>query len=110
LWLAYGLAIGFTSIAVGIGIAALLSKGSAYSNNFSTVVRIKKTMSEEIRENQGEGSEPLPKRLARARVLLGDHGEQLVEEMSVSSSVTLVDQSESTAYSSLLRANSRRTL
>ena len=110
LWLAYGLAIGFTSVAVGIGTAALLYNGSAYSNNFSTVVRIKKSVSEEIQENEGDGSEPLPKRLARARVVLGDHEEQLAEKSSKTSSMTLLDQPESTASSSLLRTSSRRTV
>ncbi|KAH0396899.1 hypothetical protein KCU89_g8835, partial [Aureobasidium melanogenum] len=110
LWIAYGIATGSTLIAVAIGTAALLSNGSACSNNFSTVLRIKKTMSEEILEKEGDGSEPLPKRLARARVQLGDSREQLAEKASVSSSVTLIDQPEATAYSSLLRTNTRRIL
>jgi ribosome-binding protein aMBF1 (putative translation factor) len=110
LWIAYGIATGSTLIAVAIGTAALLSNGSAYSNNFSTVLRIKKTMSEEILEKEGDGSEPLPKRLARARVQLGKSREQLAEKASVSSSVILIDQPEATAYSSLLRTNTRRIL
>lgn len=112
LWIAYGIAIGFTLIAVAIGTLALLSNGSAYSNNFSTVLRVKKTMGEEILENEGDGSEPLPKRLAKARVLLGDHSavhsEQPAEKTSVSATVTFIDQPETTAYSSLLRTNARR--
>ncbi|KAH0366783.1 hypothetical protein KCU65_g5160, partial [Aureobasidium melanogenum] len=113
LWIAYGVAIGFTLIAVVIGILALLSNGSAYNNNFSTVLRIKKTTGEEILEHEADGSEPLPKRLAKARVLLGDHSDhhsaQPSEKTSVSATVTFIDQPETTAYSSLLRNNARRT-
>jgi hypothetical protein len=70
LWIAYGTAIFFTLIAMLIGLLSMLKNNVAYANNFSIVLRVAKTatMNVEILEGEGDGRQPLPARLANARV------------------------------------------
>ncbi|OQN98196.1 hypothetical protein B0A48_15472 [Cryoendolithus antarcticus] len=70
LWIAYGLAIVFATLSVLGGAIALLLNGASYSTTFSTIVRVGRTvqLSEEVSAADGEGFEPLPKHLAKAKV------------------------------------------
>lgn len=69
LWTAYGLAIGVTTLASMLGLVSMVIAGGAYENSFSTILRFSRNahISEEVKDGSTKG--PLPKRLARARVL-----------------------------------------
>ena len=69
LWISYGLAVLFTTLAVVAGVVALILNGVSYSDNFSTIVRVSRTadMSVEVMDDDGDGREPLPKYLKEAR-------------------------------------------
>lgn len=70
LWLAYGIAIFFTAIAVAQGFFVIFSSGASYSNNFSTIMR--STWSAELNVNfrqvENDFRDPLPEFLAKATV------------------------------------------
>lgn len=70
LWISYGLAVGATALAVAGGIAALISNGASYSNKFSTILRVSRTvrLGAEVSEPDGDGRDPLPKYLKLARI------------------------------------------
>lgn len=118
LWTAYGLAIGFTTLSVTIGMVALSLNNAAYTNDFSTVLRVSRStdLVEEIYDNEWDGSRPLPKHLAKARALIRRSEEKqsprldMGKSSSVFSSITFLDEPQATASSSLLRADSRRTV
>jgi hypothetical protein len=67
LWIAYGSALFFTLMAMLIGLLSMLKNNVAYANNFSTVLRVAKiaTMDVEVLDEEGDGRQPLPARLAR---------------------------------------------
>ena len=73
LWIAYGLSMLFTALAVLIGMVAMLSNGESYSNSFSSIVRVARTadLSAEVRGKDGSGSDPLPPYLKEARLDVG---------------------------------------
>ena len=73
LWISYGLAIAFTILAVGVGFVAIVLNGASYKNNFSTILRVSRTavLSKEVKESDGDGTEPLPRHLANSRVVIG---------------------------------------
>lgn len=72
LYLAYGLAFGFSTICTLIGLFAILSNGATYSNKFSTYIR--STRDEELAKalsmhaGSDDGSNPLPGHIARTRI------------------------------------------
>ena len=72
LWLAYGIAILLTAVAVAQGLLAIFSSGASYSNNFSTVMR--STWSAKLIVDASEVGDdcrdPLPDYLAKATLLL----------------------------------------
>ena len=70
LWLAYGVAIFFTVIAVCIGLAAMLVNGSSYSNSFSTIVRAARgaEITVTIQEDDLDGKDVLPQYLKEAEI------------------------------------------
>ncbi|KAF7189365.1 hypothetical protein HII31_09343, partial [Pseudocercospora fuligena] len=77
LWLAYGLAIFFTLIAVMVGLLAMLGSGMSYSYQFSTIVRAAAHMKvNEVvtAEKDGLGSDPLPAELKGVKVALDRDG------------------------------------
>ncbi|TIA32899.1 hypothetical protein D6C78_07919 [Aureobasidium pullulans] len=57
LWIAYGLAIAFTSIALFIGTTAMILNSASYNNNFSTVLRVSRSsrMSTEVQDRESDG-------------------------------------------------------
>lgn len=104
LWLAYGLAILATAFAVGIGIIALALSGAAFSSNFSTIFRISRTarISEEVTAAESDGRQPLPERLAKARVVFSSTRGKLLETTSSPGLKTDIEKSQHTAKTSLL--------
>lgn len=70
LWLAYGLAIGSSTLACLIGYIALVGNGAAFSNDFSTILRTTKhaELTVELKDGDTAGHDPLPKYLANAKV------------------------------------------
>jgi hypothetical protein len=46
--------------------------GASYTNDFSTILRVSRTaaLSEELAQGDGDGTEPLPERLAKSRLLV----------------------------------------
>jgi hypothetical protein len=77
LWIAYGLAIFFTGLAVVMGSTAMWFNGVAYDTNFSTVLRTSRiyTIAEHDKDAKGsgyvgdDGSRPLPKPLVDAIII-----------------------------------------
>jgi hypothetical protein len=72
LWLAYGIAIAFTFLAVCAGTIALLLNGASFTNDFSTIVRVGRvaTLSEEVTESDGDGTGSLPEHLKNSKLLM----------------------------------------
>lgn len=72
LWLAYGIALLCTSIAVGIGSISILSEKASYSNKFSAVYRASQAATINVDSEDGDlnAADALPKYLAEARVRL----------------------------------------
>ena len=70
LWLSYGIGIFLATIAVAIGISALIANGASYSFSFSTVLRVLQNaeLSEEVKEEDWGGYDPLPSYLAKAKI------------------------------------------
>jgi len=79
LWIAYGLAILFTAIAVIIGLLAMVLNGVAYSNHFSTVLRTTRfaNIDPKVLPDDGDGKDPMPNRLARAVVSFSTDGREM---------------------------------
>lgn len=71
LWIAYGIAIMFTTLAVGMVLTALVRNAASYDSSFSTVVRIARggELSEYMDEYDGHGQQPLPQHLRSARLV-----------------------------------------
>ncbi|CZT20043.1 uncharacterized protein RCC_05900 [Ramularia collo-cygni] len=72
LWLAYGIAIGVTTLNVLVGLWAIVQTGASFTANFSTIVRVAKNavIEADMRETRLPGRDPLPKRLAKAEIQL----------------------------------------
>jgi hypothetical protein len=72
LWLSYGIAIGVTALTSAIGLWAIYANGVSYSQDFSTVFRIGRgaLMSAEVKEEDMDGKDALPKYLEEAQVWL----------------------------------------
>lgn len=70
LWLAYGLAIIFATVAASIGLTTLMANGASFGSNFSAVFLVGRgaTMSVEPRSDDMSGRDPLPSRLSKAKV------------------------------------------
>ncbi|KAK5740520.1 hypothetical protein LTR17_004557 [Elasticomyces elasticus] len=73
LWIAYGLSILFTALAVLAGTIALIQNGASYSNYFSTVLRVSRTteLDVQVAGRDGPGHDPLPAYLQHARLDIG---------------------------------------
>ncbi|KAF2162721.1 hypothetical protein M409DRAFT_26958 [Zasmidium cellare ATCC 36951] len=70
LWLAYGIAIGFTLLGLCTGLVAMLFNGASFSREFSAVLRAARfaDVGVEIRAADGDGKDPLPKYMEDAEV------------------------------------------
>ena len=62
LWLAYGLAIGFTALIAIFGMAAIVANHAPFSNKFSTILRLSRgaQISSEIKQTDLSAQDPLP--------------------------------------------------
>ncbi|KAK5722309.1 hypothetical protein LTR15_005538 [Elasticomyces elasticus] len=85
LWVAYGSAIFFATLAVIAGLVFLIISGASYDTTFSTIVRVAKAaeLTVELKDDEGAGYQPLPDRLAKARLAVGSSSlqPQAEEEM-----------------------------
>lgn len=74
LWLAYGITIFFAGVVSMIGLWALLDTGVSYSSDFSSVFRIGRGASIDVKADQEDmnGKDPLPKYLASAHIWFGE--------------------------------------
>jgi hypothetical protein len=72
LWLAYGLAIVCTALAMGLGLFAISANDGTYTADFSTVLRAVQgaRLSADMTMTKGDARGPLPSRLARASISL----------------------------------------
>ncbi|KAF7185298.1 hypothetical protein HII31_13370 [Pseudocercospora fuligena] len=70
LWVAYGLAIFFASLIVAFGATFMVVQNASYNSDFSTIFRASRSaeINVEFLPEDARAQEPLPKRLARARV------------------------------------------
>ena len=75
LWIAYGLAIISSTLAVVAGLVFLVMSGASYDTTFSTIVRVAKAaeLSVDLKDNEGAGYQPLPKRLAKAKLAVDSY-------------------------------------
>jgi hypothetical protein len=68
LWLAYGIALASSVVAVAVGLYTMASNNASYSNEFSTIVRVARhAISDPKLDTEDNGSDPLIKSLAEAR-------------------------------------------
>lgn len=70
LWTAYGLALSFSLLCVIYGGLAILYTKASYSSNFSTIMRTTREAKLSVPLNEADtgGEDPLPKRIAEARI------------------------------------------
>lgn len=70
LWLAYGIAILLTVIAVVIGFSAIASNGASYSDNISTILRASRgaKIGIKLESHDIDWSDPVPWDLENATV------------------------------------------
>lgn len=76
LWLAYGLALGFTLLIVAIGCSSVAISGTSYSNRLSTIVRVTggDDVDVDIKPGDRAGEDPLPEYLGKAKLLCSTRG------------------------------------
>ncbi|KAI9667817.1 MAG: hypothetical protein M1821_000636 [Bathelium mastoideum] len=75
LWLAYGLAAGFSIIATIVGFVLLFINGESFSNCCSAIVRITRSsqIAEAMNAEDISGADPLSKHFAKTKLFM-DHG------------------------------------
>lgn len=68
--MAYGIAIGMTTVCLAVGFIAILINGASYSDNFSTIFRAARgaDLSKEVRSEDCDGKDPLPAYLEETKV------------------------------------------
>lgn len=108
LWVAYGLAIFFSALAVIVGLVAIALSGASYDNLFSTIVRVARTaeMTVEVEGTEGAGHQPLPKHLAKARMVMSSSTTRSAEVELMDGSATGVEKRAQTAESRSLLTTS----
>jgi len=74
LWLAYGIAILVSALAVIVGMTVIWLHGASHSNNFSAIFRTARgaQLSVKIENEDLNGQDPLPKYLEEATVATRD--------------------------------------
>lgn len=73
LWLAYGIGLLATAVILILGFIAIAANGGPYSTRFSTYLRttLWSRIEEVLSEGSDTGADPLPRDVAREKVLLG---------------------------------------
>jgi hypothetical protein len=74
LWIAYGIAILITAIAVAMALMTIIDGNASYSRDFSTIMRMTSgaKLSATITEEDAAGHDPLSNRLATAMISFHD--------------------------------------
>jgi hypothetical protein len=87
LWLAYGFAIAFTALAMGVGLFAISANDGTYTADFSTVLRAVQgaRLNADMTMAKGDARGPLSSRLARASISLTPINSRNVEARGTSS-------------------------
>jgi hypothetical protein len=78
LWVTYGVALLCATVAVAIGLYAIIASGASYSNEFSTILRVSRHahLDHEVARRDAAGRDPLPKYLMKATLTMaGDRGD-----------------------------------
>ncbi|KAK3618378.1 hypothetical protein LTR56_024682 [Elasticomyces elasticus] len=85
LCIAYGLAILFSTLAVVVGLVFLVVSGTSYDTTFSTIVRVARAahLNADLIGDEGAGFQPLPKRLANARLAVGSASPPLLAQVEM---------------------------
>jgi hypothetical protein len=82
LWIAYGIAILITALAVSMALMTIIDGNASYSRDFSTIMRMTSgaKLSATITEEDAAGHDPLPARLANAMISFHDVLDKEVNE------------------------------
>lgn len=116
LWIAYGSAIFGTALAVAMGWRALWLNGVAYDSSFSTVLRTSRIVSTSAEHNgtydegDDDGSQPLPKTLSSAKIVVIVAERRLnAEEATLESKNNVVDEERAGAVTLLSKGQTSGT-
>ncbi|KAK3624645.1 hypothetical protein LTR56_020895 [Elasticomyces elasticus] len=110
LWVAYTVAILFTLVSLVLGMISMVLNDGSYRNDFSTILRTTRTaiVSVEVDDADTDGRQPVPRHLAKARVMLRALANKASNEGAVTADETTTKAA--TAETSLLSDDSRQTL
>ncbi|KAK5707034.1 hypothetical protein LTR17_021070 [Elasticomyces elasticus] len=110
LWVAYAVAILFTLVSLVLGMISMVLNDGSYRNDFSTILRTTRTaiVSVEVDDADTDGRQPVPRHLAKARVMLRALANKASNEGAVTTDETTTKAA--TAETSLLSDDSRQTL
>ncbi|KAF7193070.1 hypothetical protein HII31_05631 [Pseudocercospora fuligena] len=83
LWLAYGLAIGVSTLVVAFGCFMIFLNSASYTEDFSTMLRFSRGAELDVDIDQKDlgGEDPLPKYLANAHITFPNTGERAMEKI-----------------------------
>ena len=72
LWITYGVSLLCATVAVALGLHAIIAGGASYSNEFSTILRVSRHayLDHEVAQCDAAGTDPLPKYLAKATLTI----------------------------------------
>ncbi|OQO04768.1 hypothetical protein B0A48_09692 [Cryoendolithus antarcticus] len=103
LWVAYGLAIALSTVAIAIGLYSMIVERAYYSADFSTIMRVTRAarLSSTIADEDTAGRSPLPKHLANANISFRKSTKEVVAPIH-NQMYALEDSSRTTARSRLL--------
>jgi hypothetical protein len=77
LWLAYGIAIAYTTAAVSFGLYTIFSTGASHSSDFSTILRAARgaALNNEVDASDADGRDPLPGYLKKTAIAISTRQE-----------------------------------
>ena len=78
LWIAYGIALGISAIALIAGLVSIWINQTTYSDRFSTILRVAGSadLEVEILERDMDGHDPLPKYIGQAEITFPEEHRQ----------------------------------
>ena len=76
MWLSYGISIALSTAIIVYALVVMVANNAAFSNDFSTIVRVAKRapLSVLVDYEDGQGVDPLPKYLETAQLDIADVG------------------------------------
>jgi hypothetical protein len=94
--IAYGFSIIFAALAVTAGMMTIIMNGTSFSNDFSTILRVRRSagLSMEVKDGDTTKSDPLPRYLKHACIGVGPSTatRQMTEKADISvNELSLVD-------------------